>query len=90
MFKKQRSKTNTSSFTFYFDYLTKLVNILISLNFKESYSKNCAQASREVFIYCLLNDKKYAQKVWSKDLVYKKPFGYRNLYYNLYEEKPRK
>ena len=28
-------------------------------------------------IYCLLNDKKNAQNVWSKDLVYKKPFSYR-------------
>ena len=28
------------------------------------------------FIYCLLNDKNYAQKVWSKDLVYEKLFGY--------------
>ena len=25
--------------------------------------------------YFLLNEKKIAQKVWSKDLVYKKPFG---------------
>ena len=25
-------------------------------------------------IYCLLNDKKSAQKVWSKDLVYKGTF----------------
>ena len=29
-----------------------------------------------IHIYCLLNDKKYAQKVKSKDLMYKKPFGY--------------
>ena len=27
-----------------------------------------------IFIYCLLNDKKSAQKVWSKDLVYKGTF----------------
>ena len=33
-------------------------------------------------IYCLLNDQKYAQKVWSKDLVYKKPFGYRVIHQN--------
>ena len=32
--------------------------------------------------YCLLNDKIYAQKVWSKDLVYKKPFGYRVIHQN--------
>ena len=29
-----------------------------------------------------MNDKKYAQKVWSKDLVYKKPFGYRVIHQN--------
>ena len=29
-----------------------------------------------------MNDKRYAQKVWSKDLVYKKPFGYRVIHQN--------
>ena len=29
-----------------------------------------------------MKDKKYAQKVWSKDLVYKKPFGYRVIHQN--------
>ena len=33
-------------------------------------------------MYCLLNDKKYVQKVWSKNLVYKKPFGYRVIHWN--------
>ena len=27
--------------------------------------------------YCLLNDKKTAQIVWSQDLVHEEPFGYR-------------
>ena len=35
-----------------------------------------------IIVYCLLNDKKYAQKVWFKDLVYKKPFGYRVIHQN--------
>ena len=39
-------------------------------------------ANKQIFIYCLLNDKKYAQKVRSKDLVYKKPFGYRVIHQN--------
>ena len=36
---------------------------------KKKSSKNISK--KKIYCYCLLNDKKYAQKVWSKDLVYK-------------------
>ena len=43
-----KSKRNNPLFTNYFNDFTKLVKIMISLNFKERYSLDCAQASKEV------------------------------------------
>ena len=40
-------------------------------------------------MYILLNDKKYVPKVWSKGLVYKKPFGYRVIHQNSLTPCPR-
>ena len=43
-----KSKRNNPLFTNYFNDFTELVKIMISLNFKERYSLDCAQASKEV------------------------------------------
>ena len=59
-----------------------LVKYDIPQYFLEYMITSCVLFIKLLYIlYCLLNDKKYAQKVWSKDLVYKKPFGY--IYVNL-------
>ena len=47
-----------------------MIFFLCIINLSQSFSPNTLN-------YCLLNDKKMsAQKVWFKNLVYKKPFGY--------------
>ena len=46
MFNMPIWKRNNSLFTVYFNDLTKLVKIMISIKFKESYSKDCAHVSK--------------------------------------------
>ena len=50
-----------------------IINFMLNFKFRMIVSFNYFMFN--YLIYCLLNDKKYAQKVWSKYLVYKKPFG---------------
>ena len=54
------------------------LNIRMTKFYKSCLRKEYVKSLFKKKLYCLLNDKKKdAQKIWSKDLVYKKLFGYR-------------
>ena len=58
----------------------KLVNCSAFLDLAKAY--NTINHKILQIIMFIEQQKKYAQKVWSEDLVYKKPFGYRVIHQN--------